>query len=222
MDEVSEQSCPPRRVRNPWGHGDRLRQEILCATERLLGELDTDDALTIRGVARAAGIAPASIYPHFGDLTELVGALLADQLRRMAEVMAQARDEAEPGDPLARLGAIMRAYLCFATGNPAHQRVLLSFPKGVGVSWSDSATTRPGMEIGLIVIEALEACAAAGHPLRVPPQLACQLILVGALGRVVLAQASRGHYDGASVPEFVTELMSLVFERSVQPTAFSL
>ncbi|GAA2828167.1 TetR/AcrR family transcriptional regulator [Crossiella cryophila] len=209
----------PRRVRNPWGHGDRLRQEIMAATERLLGALDTDDALTIRGVARAAGIAPASIYPHFGDLTQLVGALMQDQMQRMADAMALGRDSVPEGDPLGRLCAILRAYLDFAINNPAHQRILLAFPKGVGVSWGDTGTMRPSAEIGVILIEALDACVAAGHRLRVEPAVASQIIMVGAFGRVVLSQASRGLYDGLSVPEFLCELIRLVFEPGVELAA---
>ncbi|MFI7002397.1 hypothetical protein [Nocardia sp. NPDC050175] len=35
------------------GEGERLRGEILAAASRLLSELDGEDGLTIRGVARA-------------------------------------------------------------------------------------------------------------------------------------------------------------------------
>lgn len=220
MNERVEESCQPRRVRNPWGRGDRLRQEILDATENLLGELDTDDALTIRGVARAAGIAPASIYPHFTDLADLVRALLRDQLHRMACAMASERDAVPADDPVGRLVASLLAYLDFATGNPAHQRILLAFPKGVGVSWGEEETIRPSVRIGTIVAEALRDCAAAGHALRISPELACEIIMVGAFGRVVLGQSSRGHYDGASAPDLVRELVSLVFEPRLDLSSF--
>jgi AcrR family transcriptional regulator len=58
---------PPHRTRNPWGQGERLRAEILQAAARLLSELGGEQGLSIRGVARAVGIAPASMYKHFAD-----------------------------------------------------------------------------------------------------------------------------------------------------------
>ncbi|MER8161553.1 helix-turn-helix domain-containing protein [Streptomyces sp. NPDC094472] len=57
------------------GEGEWLRGEILAAASRLLSELDGEDGLTIRGVARTAGIAPAGIYQHFTDRAALVAGL---------------------------------------------------------------------------------------------------------------------------------------------------
>ena len=54
-----------RRARNPRGSGDRLREEIVEAGIRLVDETGDSAALTLRGVARAAGIAAPSIYQHF-------------------------------------------------------------------------------------------------------------------------------------------------------------
>ncbi|MBP2478000.1 AcrR family transcriptional regulator [Crossiella equi] len=205
-------SAAPRRARNPWGQGERLRQEIIAATERLLGAQDSDDQLTIRGVARAAGIAPASIYPHFADLTELVGALMHDQLCRMVAVMTAGRDGVCESDPRGRLRGMLNAYVDFATGNPAHQRLLLTFPKGVGTSWNDVDTMGPAAEIGQLLLTSLQACEQAGHRLRVPAETAGEVVMVATFGRVVLRQASRGGDGGIAIPELVDVLLSLVFD----------
>ncbi|ELS51130.1 TetR/AcrR family transcriptional regulator [Streptomyces viridochromogenes] len=63
----SDNSQTRPRVRNRWGQGDRLRDEVLAAAGRLLGELGGVEGLTLRGVAGAVGVAPSSIYAHFAD-----------------------------------------------------------------------------------------------------------------------------------------------------------
>ena len=78
------------RVRNPWGQGERLRTEILLAAGDLLGDLGTVDGLTLRGVARQAGIAPASIYAHFPDRSALIAALLEHEYLRVVELLWRA------------------------------------------------------------------------------------------------------------------------------------
>lgn len=54
------------RPRNRRGEGDHLRTEILVAVADLLDHGDERTA-TLRAVARAAGTAAPSIYPHFSD-----------------------------------------------------------------------------------------------------------------------------------------------------------
>ena len=93
------------RVRNRWGHGERLRTEILAAAGQLLGELGTVDGLTLRGVARRAGIAPASIYTHFADRAALIDALLVCEHERVAGLMLRASAAANPDMVRAQLYA---------------------------------------------------------------------------------------------------------------------
>ena len=85
-----------QRVRNPWGQGERLRLEILAAAARLLSELGGEQGLTIRGVARAAGIAPASIYQHFSDKAALVKGLVAYDYEQLSAAMSAADRQCPP------------------------------------------------------------------------------------------------------------------------------
>jgi len=91
------------RGRNPRGQGDRLRDDIVSVTLRLLDELADDQALSLRAVAREVGIAATSVYIHFTDRDELVLAALECFHRDVA----QAIDEAEAGaaDPVHKLRA---------------------------------------------------------------------------------------------------------------------
>jgi AcrR family transcriptional regulator len=50
------------RVRNRRGQGGRLRTDIVTAAAELLDEAGTEQAVTLRAVARRIGIAAPSIY----------------------------------------------------------------------------------------------------------------------------------------------------------------
>lgn len=52
------------RAVNPRGQGPRLRQDILDAATALLGR-EPAVAVTLRAIARQAGVAAPSIYAHF-------------------------------------------------------------------------------------------------------------------------------------------------------------
>lgn len=108
-----------QRTRNPWGQGERLRGEILAAAGRLLSELGGEQGLSIRGVARAAGIAPASIYQHFSDKSALVEGLIEYDYAQLATMMAAADDQCLPDAVLDRVRAQMRTYCSFALNSPA-------------------------------------------------------------------------------------------------------
>lgn len=86
------------RGRNPRGQGERLREDIIAATLRLLDELGDDQALSMRAVAREVGVAATSVYLHFADRDALVLAALerfhADLIRAIDQAGAQATDPA--------------------------------------------------------------------------------------------------------------------------------
>lgn len=121
--EVLEPPARPRRQRSPKGQGERLREEILQATERLLERLGNESALSLRAVAREVGIAAPSVYLHFADRTELVWAALAVKYTHLAESLGRADRTAGP-DPLTRLRAQVHAYCQFGIDFPNHYRLM--------------------------------------------------------------------------------------------------
>jgi AcrR family transcriptional regulator len=86
MSQRTEESV--RRSANPRGAGGRLRDELLDAATRLLDAGGRDATLTLRGVAREAGVAAPSVYPHFADLDALVLELIR---RHLADLTAAVR-----------------------------------------------------------------------------------------------------------------------------------
>src|SRR5665811_1625280 len=72
----------------PYHHG-ALRDALLEAAERVL-ERDGLSGLTLRAVAREAGVSHAAPTHHFGDLTGLVSELAAIGFRQFNAAMVAA------------------------------------------------------------------------------------------------------------------------------------
>jgi AcrR family transcriptional regulator len=67
------------------------RQDIIAAALKLLGPSRSVSTLSLREVAREAGIAPNSIYRHFRDLDELAVALIELAGQSLRQVIGEAR-----------------------------------------------------------------------------------------------------------------------------------
>ena len=67
------------------------REELITATLRLIGPYRSISSLSLREVARAAGIAPNSFYRHFRDLDELAVALIDQAGVSLRQVIRAAR-----------------------------------------------------------------------------------------------------------------------------------
>ncbi|MCT9112003.1 TetR/AcrR family transcriptional regulator [Streptomyces mirabilis] len=196
------------RARNPWGCGERLRAEILEGASRLLGELGTEDGFTLRGVAREVGIAPASIYGHFHDKSELIDAVLDHEYDQLISLMRQAQDAVEATDPLGRLRAQLHAFCRYTMANPGHYRVMF------GVRFTKGGRAPLWRVIGELTAS-LTACEQAGARLRLPTERAAIMLLVGAHGTVALSHTRHPRRDAEGVVlELADELLSLVFDGS--------
>ena len=119
-----------RRTRLARGEGRQLRDEILAATERLLLETGSMEAVSIRGVADAVGVTPPSIYRHFDDKVALIFEVCARHFSALDEHMALAC--ADLDDPLDVLRALGMAYVEFGLANPEPYRIMfLTSPEGI-------------------------------------------------------------------------------------------
>jgi AcrR family transcriptional regulator len=98
----------------PYHHG-ALRDALLQAAERVL-ERDGLAGLTLRAVAREAGVSHAAPTHHFGDLTGLVSELAAIGFRQFNAAMAESctPDTPYPARGLARA----KAYVGYAQAHP--------------------------------------------------------------------------------------------------------
>lgn len=98
---------------SPYHHG-ALREALLQAAEKVL-ERDGLPGLTLRAVAREAGVSHAAPTHHFGDLTGLVSELAAIGYRQFNEAMKAANVS---GTPQEKGMASAKAYVAYAQAHP--------------------------------------------------------------------------------------------------------
>jgi AcrR family transcriptional regulator len=115
MPSSTRRPAPPR----PYHHGN-LRETLLGAADALLSEHGLA-ALTLRDVARSAGVSHAAPYHHFAGLNELLASLAERAFARLADAMDHA---ARATDPKERLLAICEAYVALARRHPAQFRLM--------------------------------------------------------------------------------------------------
>ena len=106
-----------------YHHGD-LRAACLSAALELLEEGGAT-ALSLRAVARRAGVSAAAPYRHYADREALVSAVAAVGYGELAERLAAAHPAPSTPEQLARVGV---AYVEFALEQPALFRMMFSEP----------------------------------------------------------------------------------------------
>lgn len=100
---------------------DDLRRTVLDASLDLIEEQGLA-ALSMREVARRAGVSHQAPYHHFGDREGILAAIAMDGFSRLHAGMQKA--VAKLTDPVARLNAIGGAYVSFAVRHPAHFKIM--------------------------------------------------------------------------------------------------
>ncbi|MFD4709606.1 TetR/AcrR family transcriptional regulator [Streptomyces sp. NPDC058430] len=106
-----------------YHHGD-LRAACLRAARELLEE-DGTAGLSLRAVARRAGVSATAPYRHYADRDALVSAVAAEGYRELAGELASAHPA--PATPT-ELSAVAVAYVRFALDRPAMFRVMFAEP----------------------------------------------------------------------------------------------
>lgn len=103
-----------RKSGEPKYHHGALNEALLRAAETVL-ERDGLQGLTLRAVARQAGVSHAAPNHHFGDLEGLLSELAAIGFRRFNATMAAAG--AIDGTPIEKAMARARGYVAYAQAN---------------------------------------------------------------------------------------------------------
>ena len=142
----------PRR-RNPRGQGERLRDDIIEAASRLLAD-PAAPPLTLRAVAREAGVAATSVYLHFDDIQSLV---LAVADRRFGELVQLQEDvQKQDASPCQRVRVGCLAYCEFGLTYQGHYQVMFASPLPLP---EDMAPEQfPGRKAFQQLVEAIAAC----------------------------------------------------------------
>lgn len=101
----------------PYHHGD-LRAALLDAADALV-EKGGDGAVSLREVARAAGVSATAAYRHFTDKEALLAALSARHFRDFGAALGAA-------DTTGGMAGRGRAYVRFALARPGRFRLMFS------------------------------------------------------------------------------------------------
>ncbi|MEJ2106152.1 MAG: TetR/AcrR family transcriptional regulator [Acidiferrobacteraceae bacterium] len=104
-----------KRETRLYHHGD-LRNSLLAAAEKLLREQGAAD-ISLREVAKAAGVSHTAPYRHFQDKSSLLQALAAIGYGRLRDALqdVRANHAAQPDEALLAAG---EAYVMLAVDNP--------------------------------------------------------------------------------------------------------
>jgi AcrR family transcriptional regulator len=165
---VARTSTVKRRSRSRRGEGETLRADLLAATERLMIETGSAEAVSIRAIADAAGVTPPSIYLHFPDKDSLILAVCERHFEAFDSVIeAAGRSTDDPVESLRRRG---QAYVRFGLENPEPYRILF-------MTRNDSAQQRDvvvgaGARAFQHLVDAVQRCIDAGAFRPVDPVLA--------------------------------------------------
>ena len=111
----------------------KTRQNIIAGAFQLLNENRTLSAISLREVAREAGIAPTSFYRHFKDMDELGLTLVDEAGLALRQLMRQARRRIASGG-----GAIdtsVDTFMEFISANSNVFRLLLREHTGTSAAY---------------------------------------------------------------------------------------
>jgi len=115
---------PRRRARQltSYHHG-HLKEALIAATLKLVKEQGAE-SVSVREVAKRAGVSSGAPFRHFPSRTTLMTAVAEQAMRRFRDEIVRALEEVKSDAPLDRFRALGTAYMRWVVGNPAHFQVI--------------------------------------------------------------------------------------------------
>jgi AcrR family transcriptional regulator len=121
---MSAAAEPARRQRNARGEGERLRAELLEAAANLMATNGDIESISLRAVAREAGVSATAVYRHFDDHHDLLRESVEYCWTSFRQALTDSRLDVT--DPFDVLQALRSAYVQFALDHPGQYRVMFS------------------------------------------------------------------------------------------------
>ena len=181
-------------------HGD-LRQALISAALDLIEDSDADE-VTLRAVARRAGVSSAAPYHHFADKNALLAAVARDGFESLSEVQLEVL--ARPGSARDRLERLVTEYVLFALRHPTHYRLMFRTPP----SMVDGAEAMALREVALGTFGRLVEAVNAVN-VRISAQEAARRALLGwatAHGAIEVSQWALGLSPGLDPESFAVDV----------------
>ena len=182
-----------------------MRADILAAATDILEDTGHEEAVTLRGVARRAGIAAPSIYAHFPDREAILDQIVADGFAEFTATLRAA--VADLADPVERLYGLGRAYLRFAAEHPRRYRTLFDHPDIARRDRDvDAASLAQGAAAFNVLVQAIADCAAAGRSASTDPFVDAIAVWVAIHGIATLRAATPDSFPWPDRDELLTAI----------------
>lgn len=197
---------PSPRRRNRAGEGTRLRDDLVAAADDLIGATGSTEGMTLRAVARAAGVTAPAIYAHFATRDALLTAVLEHRFAGLASALRSAAgDEA---DARSTVRSRSLAYVRYAREHPAHYAALFG-PEAdhLGVAFEGS----PGEDLFALLLEPLTELVALHDLPDEPFDLATDVW--AALHGMVSLRASQSRFPWPDATAQVDRLLDRMLPR---------
>lgn len=159
------------------------RERLILATARELAEQQGWDAVTTRRLAERIEYSQPVLYSHFRGKREIIGAVALQGATELATALRAAAAAAD--GPRARVTALARAYLDFATRHPAVYDAMFQLDGGLAFAHED--TPEPLKDGFAALLENLSEVAGDG----VHPGLFTEVFWAALHGLATLTRAGR-------------------------------
>ncbi|WP_327150923.1 TetR/AcrR family transcriptional regulator [Nocardia sp. NBC_01329] len=174
-------------TRTSYHHG-ALREALLAACLRLI-ETEGIAAVSLRRVAREAGVSSGAPYHHFADRAALLADLATQGFRLLTDQLTAARATAE--SPSSALVALEQGYIRFARDQPGYFRLM--FRPELSQPEKHPDTRDAGEAAFGVLADAVAACVATGE--LAPERAAPTTVTLWALGHGLASLWLDGQLD---------------------------
>jgi len=192
------------RRRNAKGEGERLRAELIEAAAGILAETGDEAGLSLREVARRAGVSSPAVYLHFTDKDALLAGVLASRFAMLGHGIGAAV-AAAPSGPGERLRAGCRAYVDLAVQDPGTYRVLFGGRSAadLGRDFRETQTHAPFRSLadGIAAAQA-EGVVRPGDPFRLA------VPVWAALHGIATLRTARPHFPWPGAGELIDDVLA--------------
>ena len=150
-----------------------LRSDLLTAASAVVERTGSADAVSLRAVAREAGVSAPAVYGHFADLGALLDAVVEQAFTALVAAVRAATEGVD--DPVERLLAGCRAYVRCGLSAPGRYRAMFGSRQ---VPAGDTAFDT--------LVDAVDACVRAGRSASRDPRADALLVWTALHGLVTL------------------------------------
>jgi AcrR family transcriptional regulator len=124
MPQSRTKTAPRRRARGRTSyHHGHLREALIAAALKMVKEQGAE-RVSVREVAKRAGVTSGAPFRHFPSRTTLMTAVAEQAMRRFRDEIVRALEEVKSDAPLDRFRALGTAYMRWVVRNPAHFQVI--------------------------------------------------------------------------------------------------